>query len=112
MTGEKGDPERGLRLVIDAEKGNCVICHAIPGDLVPKGAAGDIGPPLEGVGARYSTDELRQRVVDPKKFNPDTIMPGYFVAQGLYRVEIRYAGQPILNAQEIEDVVAYLQTLR
>ena len=112
LTSTPGDAGRGVRLVIDAEKGNCVICHAIPGDAIPEDAAGDIGPPLDGVGGRLNAAQLRQRVVDPQAMTPGTIMPGYHVTEDLHRVQRRYAGRPILTAQEIEDVVAYLQTLR
>ena len=112
LTAVPGDAQRGLRLAIDTEKGNCVICHAIPGDAIPLGAAGDIGPPLHGVGGRYSPNELRQRVVDPKALNPDTVMPSYHVTENLHRVQDRYAGRPILTAREIEDIVAYLITLQ
>lgn len=112
LTNVAGDPLRGLRVVVDSEKGNCVICHAIPGDIYPADAAGDLGPPLDGVGKRYSVGELRQRVADPKAVNPATIMPGYFVTDNLHRVQQRYTGLSILTAQEIEDVVAYLTTLQ
>jgi sulfur-oxidizing protein SoxX len=73
---------------------------------------GSIGPALDGVGARYSAGELRLRLVDPKALNSDTIMPAYHRVEGLQRVHERYRGKPILTAQQIEDVVAYLLTLR
>lgn len=112
LTKVPGDAARGVRLVIDIDKGNCVICHAIPGDLIPVDAAGTIGPPLAGVGARYNAGELRLRVVDPRASNPDTVMPSYYSTANLHRVQQRYAGLTILTAQEVEDVVAYLQTLQ
>jgi L-cysteine S-thiosulfotransferase len=112
LTDAPGDPERGRALVVDSEKGNCVICHAIPIEELPEGVAGDLGPPLDGVGARYGPAELRQRVADPKALNPDTLMPAYHVAEGLTRVDPAYRGRPILDAQEVEDVVAFLATLR
>ncbi len=112
LTTVPGDAQRGLRLAADAEKGNCVICHAIPGETTPPGGSGDIGPPLDGVGGRYSPSELRQRIVDPKALNLDTVMPGYHVTEKLHRVQDRYAGRPILTAPEIEDIVAYLITLQ
>jgi sulfur-oxidizing protein SoxX len=73
---------------------------------------GTIGPPLEGVGSRYSAGELRLRLVDPKALNADTIMPSYYRVDGLYRVYEGYRGKPILTAQQVEDIVAYLLTLR
>lgn len=112
LTGTPGDPARGAALVVDSEKGNCVICHAIPVDGLPEGVSGDLGPPLDGVGSLYSAAELRQRVVDPKAIDPETIMPAYHVTDGLTRVAAAYAGRPILTAQEVEDVVAFLGTLR
>jgi sulfur-oxidizing protein SoxX len=112
LTSAPGDPVRGMQLAIDSEKGNCIICHAIPGAAIPAGASGDIAPTLAGVGSRYSAGELRQRIANPKEANAETIMPAYFVTEGLYRVQSRYAGLPILTAQEIEDVVAYLETLQ
>lgn len=112
LTAAPGDPVRGAALVLSADKGNCAICHSIPGNLVPEGAAGDIGPPLDGVGVRYSAGELRQRVADSKSSNPATIMPSYFATRNLHRVQPQYADRPILAAQEVEDIVAFLKTLK
>jgi sulfur-oxidizing protein SoxX len=72
---------------------------------------GTIGPPLDGVGSRYTAAELRLRLVDPKMINPATMMPAYFKVEGLHHVLERYRGKPILTAQQVEDVVAYLLTL-
>jgi sulfur-oxidizing protein SoxX len=73
---------------------------------------GTLGPPLDGVGSRYTAGELRLRLVDPKAINPHTVMPAYYKVEGLYRVLDRYQGQALLTAQEIEDIVAYLLTLK
>jgi L-cysteine S-thiosulfotransferase len=73
---------------------------------------GTIGPPLDDVGRRYTAGELRLRLVDPKRIVPESIMPAYYKVEGLQRVLERYQGKPILTAQQIEDVVAYLLTLR
>jgi sulfur-oxidizing protein SoxX len=105
-----GDPAAGLRIAIDSERGNCAICHRLPVSRVP--AFGDVGPPLDGIGARMSVDELRQRIADPHRLNPDTIMPAYRRTDGLTRVMTKYRGRPILSAEELEDVVAYLATLK
>jgi sulfur-oxidizing protein SoxX len=110
LTDQPGDAERGRRIVLDREGGDCIICHAMP--LPQRQFHGTIGPPLDGVGSRYSARELRLRIVDPKALNPDTIMPAYHRVEGLQRVHERYRGQPILTAQQIEDVVAYLLTLQ
>jgi sulfur-oxidizing protein SoxX len=96
--------------VLDREAGDCVICHAMP--LPQRQFHGTIGPPLDGVGDRYSAGELRLRLADSKALNPDTIMPAYHRVEGLHHVHERYRGKPILTAQQIEDVVAYLLTLK
>lgn len=110
LTDEPGDPERGRRLVLDREGGDCIVCHVMP--LPQRQFHGSIGPPLDGISGRYSAGELRLRLVDPKAFNPETIMPAYYKLEGLHRVLERYRGKPVLTAQQIEDVVAYLLTLR
>jgi L-cysteine S-thiosulfotransferase len=110
LTDQAGDPERGRRLVLDREGGDCIICHAMP--LPQRQFHGTIGPPLDDVGDRYTAGELRLRIVDPKVFNPETIMPAYYKVEGVHRVHERYRGKPILTAQQVEDVVAYLLTLR
>ena len=110
LTDQPRDPERGRRIVLDREGGDCIICHAMP--LPQRQFHGTIGPPLDGVGSRYSAGELRLRLVDPKVFNPDTVMPAYYKVEGLHRVHERYRGKPILTAQQVEDVVAYLLTLQ
>ncbi|MGA2563951.1 MAG: sulfur oxidation c-type cytochrome SoxX [Steroidobacteraceae bacterium] len=96
---------------MDPNKGNCIICHAMPIPEIPTAAFGNIGPSLAGIGSRQSAQTLRQRIVDPKSLSADTIMPAYF-ATHLYRVQAPYAGKSILSAQEIEDVVAYLVSLK
>jgi sulfur-oxidizing protein SoxX len=112
LTAEPGDPMRGKAVAVNSDMGNCVICHHMPVPELPEGAAGDIGPDLAGVGLRLTPAELRQRVVNPKAIDPDTVMPAYHVATGLTRVEAEYQGKPILTAQQVEDLIAYLQTLK
>jgi sulfur-oxidizing protein SoxX len=109
LTDQPGDPERGRRIVLDREGGDCIICHAMP--LPQRQFHGTVGPPLDGIGGRYSPGELRLRLVDPKAFNPGTIMPAYYKLDGLHRVLERYRGKPMLTAQQVEDMVAYLLTL-
>ena len=106
------DAERGRAVVADPRKGNCVICHAIPMTGLPPDAFGNLGPALAGVGLRLTPEVLRQRIIDPRTTFPDTIMPAYAVSTGLYRVQQGYAGKPILTPQEVDDVVAFLMTLK
>lgn len=109
LTDKPGDPRRGRVVAGSSDRGNCLICHALPIAEAP--VFGDLGPDLRGVGSRLTAPQIRLRLVDPKRINPDTTMPAYFRTEGLYRVARAYAGQPILSAQDIEDVVAYLQTV-
>lgn len=104
-----GDPARG-REVMTGRDANCLLCHAVPETGVR--FMGDIAPPLSGVGARLSEGQLRLRIVDQSRLNPDTVMPSYYKIDGLVRVAPVYRGKPVLTAQQIEDVVAYLQTLK
>jgi len=109
LTAQPGDPARGRRIVLDRAGGDCLVCHAMP--LPQRQFHGTVGPPLDGVGSRASAGVLRLRLVDPKALNPETIMPAYYKTEGLHRVLERYRDRPILTAQDIEDVVAYLLTL-
>ena len=97
-------------MIVARDPANCVLCHAIPDAAVR--FAGDLGPSLAGVGARLTTSQLRLRVADNLRVHPATIMPSYYRVDGLARVAPAYRGKPILSAPEIEDVVAYLATLR
>ena len=110
LTDQPGNPERGRRIVLDRAGGDCIICHIMP--LPQRQFHGNVGPPLDGVGNRYTAGELRLRLVDPKVINPETVMPAYYTVEGLHRVLDRYRGKPILTAQQVEDVVAYLLTLK
>jgi sulfur-oxidizing protein SoxX len=105
-----GDPARGRALVVARESANCVLCHAVPDSAVK--FSGDVGPSLAGVGARLSEAQLRLRVADNLRVNPATVMPSYYKVDGLDRVASAYAGKPVLRAQEVEDVVAWLMTLK
>lgn len=104
-----GDAARGQAIATDRARGNCLACHALP---VPEPLQGNVGPDLGGVASRLSEGEMRLRVVDPKIVNAETAMPAYYRVDGLFRVRQDMAGRPILAAQEIEDVVAYLRTLK
>lgn len=110
LTREPGNPGRGRRIVADLAHVSCLICHALPIPEEPDHGA--IGPSLAGVGGRYSAGEIRLRLVDPKALNPRSIMPSYYRVGGLQRVQEPYRGKPIYTAQQIEDVVAYLVSLK
>lgn len=109
LTALAGDPDRGRRIVLDRDAGDCTICHAMP--LPQRQFHGTVGPPLDGIGRRATPAALRLRLVDPKALNAETIMPAYYKVTGLHRVLDRYRARPILTAQQIEDVIAYLLTL-
>lgn len=105
-----GDPQRGADIVSSRSSGLCVLCHALPG--VPAVHAGTLGPSLAGVGARYSSAELRERLVSPERFNPTTLMPSATRRDGLTRVASGRAGQQLLSEQQLADVLSHLETLR
>ncbi len=110
LTGKPGNPEKGREAAVGRRKGNCLACHVMP--IPEEQFHGEVGPSLEGVGSRYSEGELRLRIVDPKVLNPDTIMPAFYKADGLHRVAKKHKGKTMLTAQEVEDIVAYLKTLK
>jgi len=105
-----GDAARGRALIAARESANCVLCHAVPDPAVR--FAGNVGPSLAGVGARLSEAQLRLRVADNVRVNPATVMPSYYRIDGMDRVASNYAGKPVLTAQQVEDVVAWLVTLK
>jgi sulfur-oxidizing protein SoxX len=111
LTGAPGDPDKGRDVFIDRKLGNCLGCHAVS-ELDTEQFHGEVGPPLDEVGDIYTEGELRLRVVNAKKFNPETIMPGFYVNDGLNRVAKDFEGKSILTAEQVEDVVAYLMTLK
>lgn len=110
LTGGPGDAVRGRAIVVDRTRGLCLLCHAGPFPEVR--FQGNLSPDLRGTGARWSAGQLRLRLVDSRKLDPDTIMPPFGATDGLSRVGGAFAGRTILSAEEIEDVVAFLQTLR
>ena len=110
LSDETPNPRRGLAVAGNTAMGNCLVCHAIPIPGAP--GSGDLGPPLAGIGARLSAGQMRLRIVDAKRLNPETIMPAYYRTSGLNRVGAKFVGQTMLSAQDIEDLIAYLQTLK
>ncbi|MFO1398942.1 MAG: sulfur oxidation c-type cytochrome SoxX [Burkholderiales bacterium] len=105
-----GDAARGRALIVARESANCVLCHAVPDAAVR--FAGNVGPSLAGVGSRLTAAQLRLRIADSTRLDPDSVMPSYFRTEGLVRVASAYEGKPVLSAREVEDLVAYLVTLR
>ena len=125
LTRKPGDAEKGLEAAVNPGKGNCLACHEITQVLEKVdesdaetvetyGSHGNLGPSLSGVGARYSSAELRMILVDPKKAFPDaeTIMPAYHVSRGLKDVVAPCRRKALLSAQAIEDIVAFLEGLK
>lgn len=112
LTDKVGDPQKGRQWFMGRKLGNCLACH-VNSDLKDQPYHGEVGPPLDGVGSRWSKDELRAIVVNSKEaLSPETIMPSFYREGGYNRVAEKFAGKTILSAQQVEDVVAYLLTLK
>jgi len=109
LTGAPGDASRGRALVLERSS-TCILCHS--GPFPETRFQGDLAPSLEGTGNRWSASQLRLRLVDASRFNPATIMPSFYRVDGLDRVGRAWRDKPILTAEQIEDVVAYLANLR
>ena len=109
LGGLQGDVARGRAVVLDRSVGNCLICHHAPEPA--ERFMGEIGPDLAGIGARLTPAQMRLRVVDQGLLNARTVMPPYYRVDRLSRVAERYRGKPVLDAQQVEDVVAYLMSL-
>lgn len=110
LTGKAGDPANGRKVAIHRKKGNCLACHSMP--IPEQQFHGNIGPDLAGVASRYSEGELRLRLVNPKVVNEDTIMPAFYKNDGYTAVLKKFKGKTVISAQEVEDIVAYLMTLK
>ncbi|HEV7881018.1 sulfur oxidation c-type cytochrome SoxX [Bradyrhizobium sp.] len=109
LTGAPGDAARGRALVLNRTS-TCILCHS--GPFPEEKFQGDLAPDLAGSGGRWSKAQLRLRIVDASRLNPATIMPSYYRVEGLVRVGTSWRGRPLLSAEQIEDIVAYLATLR
>lgn len=103
-----GDPGRGRHVFAAREGGHCVVCHAAAG-IAP---AGNVGPALDGIGGRLTPGQIRLRLVDITRIKPDAVMPAFYRSEGLVRVAAPHVGKPLLDAQQIEDLVAFLGALR
>ena len=110
LTGKPGDAEKGRAVVANRQVGLCLLCHT--GPIPEERFQGSLAPDLAGSGTRWSDGQLRLRIVDAARINPATIMPPYFRTEGLTRVARSFVERPILSAEQIEDVVAYLTTLK
>ena len=113
LTATPGDAARGRAIVVSRQIGLCLLCHRGPFDRTPEERQqGTLASDLAGAGARWSAAQLRLRIVDSKRLDPDSIMPAYHRSEGLHRVGRAWAGRPVLDAQQVEDVVAFLLTLK
>ena len=110
LTGAKGDPTRGRAVVASRQIGLCLLCHS--GPFPEERFQGNLAPDLAGAGKRWSEGQLRLRIVDSSRINAATIMPAYHRTDGLARVAPAWRGKPVLSAEQIEDVVAFLTTLK
>jgi sulfur-oxidizing protein SoxX len=110
LTGAPGDAARGKAIVTNRQVGLCLLCHT--GPFPEERFQGNMAPDLKGAGSRSMEGQLRLRIVDATRLNPDSIMPPYYRADGLVRVAPAFRGKTILTAEQIEDVVAFLLTLR
>lgn len=110
LTATPGDPQRGRAIVTSRQTGLCLLCHAGPFPEAP--FQGTLAPDLAGSGARWSEGQLRLRLVEPQRLNPSTLMPTYHRLPAAPRVAPAWQGRPLLDAQQVEDVVALLRDLR
>ena len=110
LTGAGGNPARGRAIIVNRQVGLCLLCHS--GPVPEERLQGDLAPDLKGAGGRLSEGQLRLRIVDSARVIASTIMPAYYRIEGLTRVAPAFRAKPVLNAEQIEDVVAFLMTLR
>jgi len=110
LTSVPGNVDRGRAIVANRQVGLCLLCHS--GPLPEERFQGNLAPSLAGAGTRWNESQLRLRIMDTRRINPESIMPAYYKTDGLTRVSQNLQGQPLLNAQQIEDVVAFLVTLK
>lgn len=110
LTGNAGDPVRGRAIVVDRQRGLCLLCHT--GPFPEERFQGTLAPDLRGAGARWSEGQLRLRMVDSNRVSPNSIMPAYYRTDHLKQVARAWEGRTVLTAEEIEDVVSFLTTLK
>lgn len=110
LTAQPGDAQRGRAIVASRQQGLCLLCHPAP--IAEERFQGNLAPSLAGAGSRWSAAQLRARIVEARRLNPATTMPPFHATDGLQRVGTAWQGKPVLDAQQVEDVVAWLLTLR
>ena len=110
LTATPGDAPRGRAIVADRQHGLCLLCHPAP--IPEQPLQGNLAPDLAGSGSRWSAAQLRARLVDARRLNARTTMPPFHATGGLERVGAAWQGRPVLDAQQVEDVLAYLLTLK
>jgi sulfur-oxidizing protein SoxX len=110
LAGLAGDPVRGRAIVADRRTGLCLLCHQ--GPFPEERSPGNLSSDLRGAGSRWTPGQLRLRVADARRLNPASLMPAFHRTEGLQRVGTAWQGRPILSAQQVEDVVAFLATLK
>ena len=110
LSGAPGDAAKGRSIVANRQVGLCLLCHS--GPLPEERFQGNLAPSLAGAGSRWSEGQLRLRLADSRRLNPDTLMPAYHRTDELTQVAKNLQGKPVLEAQQIEDVLAYLMTLK
>ncbi len=113
LTATRGDVERGRSIVASRQQGLCLLCHNGPAEAFPQERQfGNLAPSLAGAGSRWNEAQLRLRIVDSQRLNPNSVMPAFHRIEGLNQVGAAWQGKPVLDAQQVEDVVAFLRTLR
>ncbi len=110
LTAAPGDAFRGRAIVLNRQQGLCLLCHS--GPFPEERAMGDLASNLQGAGSRWTVAQLRLRVADARRLDPGGLMPSLHRTAGLSRVGAAWQGRPVLDAQQVEDVVAYLRTLQ
>ncbi len=106
--GPPGNADRGKALFATRDEARCILCHAAPGIE----GGGNVGPALSGVGSRLTAEQIRLRIADITRVNPEAVMPTFHRSEGMVRVAPQFAGKPVLGAAQVEDLVAWLATLQ